>query len=161
MKSRKLLSFVALAVVVVFAGACSDDDNPTSVPEFGTVSGRVTFDGTWPAVGNIQVSLFDVWPPAGPPYQASPVIAANSTTFDFKFEGLAKKTYAAIAVGWRNPANPTGARVLGIYVNDASKTGVTVNGGQPTFDTPVPIVISDAKIVWNGLDIKADLSLAQ
>lgn len=164
MKRGRIPSLVAMAAMVLFIGACSNDDNPTNVPEFGTVSGRVTFDGTWPATGNVQVSIFDVWPPQGPPYQASAVIAANSATYDFKFEGLAKDTYPAIVVGWRDPANPnpaTSSRVLGIYVNDPSKPGITVTGGQPTYDTPVPIVINDAKMIWTGVDLRGDLSFVQ
>jgi len=165
MKSSGIFSVLSLFAIVLFVSACGEDDKVTNpditVPEFGTVSGRVIFDGTWPAVGNVQVSIFSSWPPAGPPYQASPVIAANSATYDFKFEGLAKNTYPAVVIGWRDPANPTRAKVIGIYINDPFKPGITVTGGQPTYATPVPIAISDAKMTWTSVDIRADLSLAQ
>jgi hypothetical protein len=164
MKSSRILAFLALAAMLVFVGGCSDDDNPANTPTLGTVSGRVTFAGNWPATGNVQVSLFDVWPATRAPYQASAVIPANSSTYDFKFEGLGKNSYPALVVGWRNPADPnpaTASRVLGIYINDATKTGITVTTGQPAYDTPVPIVISDAKMVWTGVDLRGDLSLVQ
>jgi hypothetical protein len=164
MKRSRIFSVLSLSAILLFVGACSDDDNPANTPTLGTVSGRVTFAGTWPATGNVQVSLFDKWPPQAAPYQASPVIPANSTTYDFKFEGLAKNTYPAVVVGWRNPADPnpaTASRVIGIYINDATNTGITITGGQPSFATPVPIAINDAKMIWTGVDLKGDLGLAQ
>jgi len=162
MKRSRILSVLSLSAILLFVGACSDDDNPANTPTLGTVSGRITFVGNWPAIGNIQVSLLDAWPPPPrAPYQASPVITANSVTYDYTFDGIERGTYPAIVVGWRDPANPAGAKVLGIYVNDATKTGINTTNVPPTYDTPVSIAISDAKMIWPGLDIRADLSLAQ
>ncbi len=164
MNRGRIFSLIALAAISLFIVSCSDDNNPANVPTTGTISGRVTFVGTWPSVGNVQVSLFDKWPPQAAPYQASAVIPPNSSTYDFNFEGIAKSTYPAVVVGWRNPNDPnpaTSSRVIGIYINDATKTGITVAGGQPTFDTPVPIVISDTKMIWTGVDLRGDLSFVQ
>jgi len=163
MKRNKLFPFAALAAVMLLVGACSDDKNPTKVPEFGSVEGRVTFDGTWPSSGDVQVSIWASWPPAGPPSGATSPIASGSTIYDYRLEGLSKGTYKALTVGWRDPANPAGARVLGIYLNDPNNTGVTVDPTThaPSFATPLTIDISNAKTDFTGLNVKADLALAQ
>jgi len=163
MKRSRIFSLIALAAISLFVVSCSEDNNPTNTPTLGTISGRVTFVGNWPATGNVQVSIWaeGTWPPMGPPEGSSVNIPSGSGTYDFTIEGLKKLNYQAISVGWRNPANPAGARVLGIYVNDATKTGINTATVPPTYDTPASIVIGDAKMIWTGLDMKADLSLAQ
>lgn len=164
MKRSRIFSLVALAAMMLFVSACSDDDNPTNAPEFGSVAGRVTFVGSWPSVGDVQVSIWTSWPPAGPPSAATNPIPSASTTYDYKIEGLNKGTYKALTVGWRNPANPAGAKVLGLYLNDANNTGVLgidSATGRQMLATPITIEISDAKMIWTGLNIKADLAYAQ
>jgi len=164
MYRKNLFSLAALAALILFVTACSDDDNPTKPPEFGSVAGRVTFVGAWPATGNVQVSIWASWPPAGPPSAATDPIPSGSVTFDYKIDGLNKGLYKALTVGWRNPANPAGAKVLGIYMNDSSNTGVlgidSVTGRQ-MLATPVSIEITDSNPNLTGLSIKADLAYAQ
>lgn len=164
MNRSRIFSLIALAAISVFVVSCSEDDNPANVPTLGTISGRVTFAGNWPATGSVQVSIWadGTWPPMGPPEGFSAVIPSGLGTYDFTIDGLKKLNYEAISVGWRHPTNPAGARVLGTYINDISKSGVAVTSGQPVYDpAPIAIIINDAKMIWTGLDIRADLSLAQ
>lgn len=162
MKCKSFFCVLALAVFVIFT-ACSDDTNPVKVPDFGTVSGRVTFSGAWPSVGDVQVSIWTSWPPAGPPASASAVIAKGSTTYDYKLEGLNKGEYKALTVGWRDPANPAGAKVLGIYWSNTDSSGVSVDPVtlRPSYASPTVININDAKIDWTNTNIKADLTLVK
>ncbi len=139
--------------------ACSDDNNPVKAPDFGTVSGRVTFTGAWPATGDVQISIWTSWPPAGPPAKASDVIAKGTTTYDYKLEGLNKGEYKALTVGWRDPANPSGAKVLGLYWANSDSSGVSA--APPFYATPTIITVSDAKIEWTNSNIKADLSIVK
>lgn len=152
--------FCALAVMALLAfTACSDDENPVKPPDFGTVSGRVTFTGAWPTTGDVQVSIWTSWPPAGPPAKASDVIAKGTTVYDYKLEGLNKGEYKALTVGWRDPANPSGAKVLGLYWANSDSSGVSA--APPFYATPTVINISDAKIEWANSNIKADLSFVK
>lgn len=162
MQRRFLLPILLLAALSVFLVACGGDDNPvTPTQQYGSVSGTVTFVGNWPASGEIQVSIWPSWPPAGPPSAATLPIS-QTVTYNYKIEGLNRGTYQALAVGWRNPANPTAARVLGLYINDPNNSGVSIDTatGRPTYATPAPIVISDAKMDHTGLNIKADFAFA-
>ncbi len=164
MNVSKIFALMGLVAMMVFMVACSDDDsNPIEPSEFGSVSGAIAFTGAWPTIGDVQVSIWATWPPAGPPSAATDPIPAGSTTFNYKIEGLNKGTYKALTVGWRNPANPRGAKVLGLYVNDASKTGVLgVDAtGQQTLETPTALLLSDANLNLTGLDMRADLAYAQ
>ncbi|MDZ7269299.1 MAG: hypothetical protein ONB48_17945 [candidate division KSB1 bacterium] len=162
MQRRFLSAILLLAALSVFLVACGGDDNPvTPTQQYGSVAGTVTFVGNWPARGEIQVSIWASWPPAGPPSAATLPIS-QTTTYNYKIEGLNRGTYKAITVGWRDPANPAGARVLGIYINDPNNSGVAIDAttGRPTYATPTAIEISDAKMDHTGLNIKADLAFA-
>ncbi|NUO80677.1 hypothetical protein HUU05_11405 [candidate division KSB1 bacterium] len=158
MKRKNLLYVLALVVLMAFI-ACSDDSNPTKTPEFGTVSGRVTFVGAWPATGDVQVSIWTSWPPAGPPASASSAIASGTTVYDYKLEGLNKGEYKALTVGWRDPVNPSGAKVLGLYWANSDSSGVSA--APPFYATPTVININDAKMEWTNINMKADLSFVR
>lgn len=152
--------FCALAVMALLAfTACSDDENPVKTPDFGTVSGRVTFTGTWPSTGDVQVSIWTSWPPAGPPAKASAVIAKGTTVYDYKLEGLNKGEYKALTVGWRDPATPTTAKVLGLFWTNSDSSGVSA--APPFYATPTTINVNDAKIEWTGVNVTADLSFVK
>ncbi len=161
MKRSVFSAIVLLAGSSVFLFACGGDDNlVTPAQQYGSVSGTVTFVGNWPATGEVQISIWPSWPPAGPPSAATLPIA-KTTTYKYKIEGLNRGIYKAITAGWRDPANPAGARVLGIYINDPNNSGVSIDAnGRPTYATPTPVEIADGKMDHTGLDIKADLAFA-
>lgn len=162
MQRKFHFAVLLLAALSVFLVACGGDDNAiTPTQQYGSVSGTVTFVGNWPTSGEVQVSIWPSWPPAGPPSAATLPIA-STTTFNYKIEGLNRGTYQAITAGWRDPANPMGARVLGIYINDPNNSGVSIDTttGRPIYATPAPIVISDAKMDHTGLNLRADFAFA-
>ena len=146
-----------LCVLLVFLVGCGDD-NPAESGEFGRLSGTVEFVGTWPEKGNVEVSVWASWPPAGPPAAYSEPFSPGEAMQAYGVEGLSKGTYAAVTVSWRDPIDPAGAKVLGFYWEGGNSLGVDERGmpvGQP-----LPIEISDDKLEWSGVDIKANLDIA-
>ncbi len=162
MRRNRTLAAMAIVVIMAFFFGCSDDKNPVQTPQFGEVSGTVKLVGTWPATGDVQVSVWASWPPAGPPAGASAKFTAGQNVQTYKIEGLNKGTYPVVTVGWRDPANPAAAKVLGIYwansdsVGVADGRGITLSGVQA-----IPINIADGNMTWTNVDIKANLDFAQ
>jgi hypothetical protein len=157
MKTRILAMTIILSLLFILN--CSKDNNSTNSEQFGSISGIVTFTGTWPSTGDIQVSIWASWPPQGPPAEATdPLTQGQSKTF--KIEGLSKGTYPVVTAGWRDPANPAGAKVLGIYWSKTDSIGVDTTGNVLSSVQPTPIVISDNKLNYSNIDIKANLDIA-
>ena len=52
---------------LLFVISC-EEETPEAEPESATISGTVTFLGTWPDPGTIFISLQSDWPPTGAPY---------------------------------------------------------------------------------------------
>ena len=88
------VKFITLLVLVfsLFISSCSDS---TSTEDFGQITGSVTFVGSWPTYGDVQVSAWTEWPPAGPPSAASIVFTSGVNPQDYTIEGLSKGTYQA------------------------------------------------------------------
>ncbi len=66
---RSVLGWITLSALVL--GAACTRTSDTLPPTTGTLRGTITFHGTWPYAGadSVNLSLFTVWPPAGPPAQ--------------------------------------------------------------------------------------------
>lgn len=162
MRTYRIFVAVSLLLFTALFLGCSDDKNPVQTPQFGEVSGTVKLVGAWPATGNVQVSIWANWPPTSAPAGASAVFTPGPNTQTYKIEGLNKGSYPVVTVGWRDPANPSGAKVLGIYwtnsdsVGIADGRGITVAGVQP-----LPVDIADAKMTWSNINIKANLDFAK
>ncbi len=152
--SSVLKVFTALFALLLLA-ACSS--SPTASNDLGEISGTVTFVGQWPSRGDIQVSAWASWPPAGPPAAASEVFTAGKNSQSYKIEGLSKGDYPVITIGWRDPANPQGALVLGIFWDNTAKAGVD-SSGMPNV-TPKPVSISSGHLTWNNVDMTANLDV--
>jgi len=162
---KRLFSSLALVAVVAIAGglACSDDSSRPPGP--GSVAGRVTFIGTWPATGDVQVSVYSslkapAYRPTGAPDAFTNPILSGTMEFDYELPGLDIGTYTGVLVSWRVPSNPSGAKIIGAYWFDpdsvaANATGDTIRTPGPT---AIRITTSDPK--HTGLDIKADLDIA-
>lgn len=133
------------AVLLASTAACGDDDNPASgdPANTGSVSGTITFTGTWPATGDVQVAVYSSLPPAGPPDGFTNPLnpATDYPTYDFTIAGLDPGTYDGIVVTWRDPGNVLSSEVIGEY-----------SGG-----VPVVVVKGEESI---GYDITADLDQA-
>ena len=160
MKRHNLMMLLAVLSVGLLLLGCSKDDNPVKTEEFGEISGTVTFVGTWPQTGEIQVSIWASWPPMGPPAAASTAFQSGQNVQTYKIDGLSKGTYPVVTVGWRDPNNPAGAKVLGVYWANKDSVGVADDGITLTVQ-PIAIEISDNKLVWNNIDIKANLDIVK
>lgn len=150
-----ILILISIALVL----SCSDS---TTAPNTGSISGTVTFVGNWPSTGEVQVSVYQSlqapFIPTGPPEQATDALTAT-TSYNFNFEGLDKTSYAAIFVGWRDPANPAAARLLGMYWANTDSVGINPQTGLP-LQQPTPVTIDDNNIDVTGINITANLNLA-
>lgn len=161
---NRFIQTVVICVVIAslsLIGGCSDDD-PVNLPSTGSVAGKVTFQGTWPITGDVQVSIFSglttPFIPMGPPDGVTDPIQSGVTTFDYNISGLDFGTYTVIYVGWRDPLDPANARLLGMYWTMTDSVGIGALGGP--VDTPTPVTISSGMLNHSNLDIKADLDLA-
>ncbi|MCB0288391.1 MAG: hypothetical protein KDE57_17140 [Calditrichaeota bacterium] len=154
---------VGMVVGFIFFGGCSDDD-PTA-PDTGSVSGTVTFVGTWPASREVQVSIYQnlsaPYIPMAAPDGFTDPIASGTTTYNYTLEGLEKGTYTAIYVSARDPQNPAATQLIGMYWQFTDSVGVfpTPQGNLPdqAFG-PKSVTIDNDNIDLTGLNIVANLN---
>ena len=156
MKPFKTLLVLSLLSVMFSAMACEDSDTDDTVPESATLSGVVTFSGTWPGTGTVSISLNPTWPPTGAPYAFKYITSAEieSDQYSYIFEDVAFGTYAALAVSWEDPEddNPaTNQHTFGAY-----------GGTYPFFVeyggiNPTAITISVSDYLMTDLNFDANL----
>ncbi len=105
MKRHSTVAARLMVVVMLVAVASCGGDNSTGVAPTGTISGTITFRGTWPATGELYVTVFAKYPPTGAPDAFSNPIPENQLgpgrTFNYRLEGIEAGTYNAVLVGWR------------------------------------------------------------
>lgn len=153
---RPFAMAVALAATVGMISACNDDNNPT-MPTTGSLSGTVTFQGTWPTTGQVQVSLFATLPPMGPPDAYTDPITPG-TSYAYRFDGIDPAAYAGIVVGWLDPNLPPGSeKILGMYWADEDSVAVDVSGNPQVAPKSVTVVAGQNK---GGLNMVANLDVA-
>ncbi len=161
-------TLVGCAAAIALFPACNDTASTTSpAGETGSVSGTVTFTGTWPTTppgGGIQVSIYSsLMPPGvpgGPPDAFTNPLnkTTDFPTYNFKLSGIDPGDYAAVFVGWRDPSNPSGAKLIGTYWVYVDSLGVAANG-LPKPPGPSTVTVEKGKDT-GGLDIVADLDLS-
>jgi hypothetical protein len=164
---RRILSLLAVAAAATMIGSCGDDNSAQPAGP-ASVAGKVTFvnTGSWPATGDVQVSIYSVLPadliPDGPPDAYTNPITVGSSEYNFSLTGLEEGSYAAIYVSWRNPSVPGSARLLGMYWTYVDSVGVAWNGSTmaPKAPGPTALNLAGSNIHRNGLDFVADLALA-
>ena len=120
MKLVKTFLELSLSSVMFLTMACEDNETVDTPPESATLSGTITFTGTWPDAGTVAVSLSSAWPPAGAPAASAAIISADlsNNTYTYTFENVTFGSYASIAVSWQDPndTNPmTNQHTLGAY----------------------------------------------
>ena len=119
MKNSYLTTYLTL--LIVFTG-CEDDIIDGSVaPETGTISGSITFSGTWPDSGAVLLTIDMQYPPQGPP-SGSKTIENNepeNNIYTYSFEDLPFGDYAAITVTYWPSGYSSGGTysLLGSYPN--------------------------------------------
>ncbi|RMH65216.1 MAG: hypothetical protein D6677_03040 [Calditrichaeota bacterium] len=155
---RYLWIYVMITAIWVLTSCSEDDGAPNETQTYGTISGTVTFVGTWPDKGDVQVSAWTSWPPAGPPAASSDVLTPGNATQSYKLEGLSLGSYPVITVGWRDPADPAGAVVLGIYHGDATEAGVDSLGNVTA--QPLGIEVSKDHLTFTDINMTANLDVA-
>jgi hypothetical protein len=160
----KITAILAVVAGLIVLGGCDEDENNpvTPGPTTGTVAGTVTFTGSWPATGEVQVSIYSSlsapWVPMGAPDAFTDPITSGSMTYDYSMPGLDKGDYMAIYVSWRDPAVPAASKLLGMYWSNPAASGIAPSGlpvAQPT-----GVTINDATLNHTGLNITADLDLS-
>ena len=150
MKPFKTLLVLSLLSVMFSAMACEDSDTDDTVPESATLSGVVTFSGTWPGTEILSISLNPTWPPTGAPYASKYITPAEieSDQYSYIFEDVAFGAYASISVSWLDPddSNPmTNQHVLGVYGGTA----------QAFFMDADSVIVSETNYEVSGLDFTA------
>ena len=149
MKFIKTLLVLSFLSIIFLTMACEDNETVDTPPESATLSGTITFTGTWPDTGAVAVSLSSAWPPQGAPAASAAITSADlsNNTYTYTFENVTFGSYASIAVSWEDPndTNPmTNQYTLGAY------------GGTD----PTPVTVSETEYELTGLSFDADLSLA-
>lgn len=160
---RHALWICALSALTLALGmpACSDD---SVEPGIGSVSGKVTFLGTWPAAGDVQVSIYSSldppdYAPGGAPDGFTTPITPGTMEFNYTLDGLDTGNYTGILVSWREPANPGGARMLGLYWLYPDSVAVEPSGLAAKSPGPTRVRITTSDPRHTGLDITADLDI--
>tara|TARA_B100002051_G_C16739729_1_gene643479 strand:+ start:3466 stop:3894 length:429 start_codon:yes stop_codon:yes gene_type:complete len=123
--------------ILLFLVGCEDNntEEPNAV-ETGTLSGAITFSGTWPDSGEVLLTLDTQYPPMGPP-AGSRSIQSNQLVdnkYDYYFEGLAFGDYAALTVTyWPNDysSGSSNYSLLASYINTIS---LSVESPELTID---------------------------
>ena len=154
MKLIKTLLVLSFLSVMFFIVACEDKDN---TPESATISGAVTFTGTWPTTGTASISMQTVWPPTLAPYAFKTIDSDDlnsNTEYSYSFENVAFGTYPAIAISWQDPDDSnhaTNQHTLGAY--GGVYPFVSTYGGTD----PTAVTVSDILYELTTINIDADL----
>ena len=159
MKFIKTLLVLSFLSIIFLTMACEDNETVDTPPESATLSGTITFTGTWPDTGAVAVSLSSAWPPQGAPAASAAITSTDlsNNTYTYTFENVTFGSYASIAVSWEDPndTNPTTNQyTLGAY--GGVHPFFTAYGGTD----PTAVTVTETEYELTGLSFDADLSLA-
>ena len=143
------IKMITMTIFTLFLTTGCENDNPTAAPESATISGTITFTGTWPTEGSVAVSLSSNWPPQGAPSASLEITSSDlsNDTYTYTFENVTFGSYACISVSWQDPTDPnpvTNQHLLGAY------------GGTD----PTTVTVTEADYSKTGLDFSANLIYA-
>ena len=105
MKLIKNLLILSLTSVMLITTACEDDKVTVSKPESATISGVVTFTGTYPDTGSVMLTLDTAYPPQGAPAGFKMIAQADldNGSYVYSFSELAFGDFSALTVTyWPN-----------------------------------------------------------
>lgn len=151
---RVLLLLVLIALVASLS--CGDDDNGTGTGPTGSIAGTITFRNTWPASGNVYVTINSNYPPTGAPDAFTNPIAPGVRTYDYTLGGIEVGSYVAVLIGWRG--GPGNDKCIGMYWQYVDSLGVAADCSS---QDPGPSSVTVAKdATTQDIDMVADLDLA-
>jgi hypothetical protein len=161
MKKTRLRNAAAVAAAVMVAATVScGDDSSTGTGPTGSISGTVTFRNSFPATGNIFITVFSQYPPTGAPDSFSNPITedmlSSTRTYDYKLSGIETGTYKAVLIGWRGGVGDD--KCMGLYWSFPDSVGI---GADCVAQAPGPLAVAVNKNkTTTGVNMVADLSLA-
>ena len=122
MKLIKNLLILSLTSVMLITTACEDDKVTVSKPESATISGVVTFTGTYPDTGSVMLTLDTTYPPQGAPAGFKMIAQADldNGSYVYSFSELAFGDFTALTVTyWPNGYSTASMdyTLLGSYPN--------------------------------------------
>ena len=122
MKHMKNLLILSLTTVMFITTACEDDKVTATKPESATISGVVTFTGTYPDTGSVMLTLDTAYPPQGAPAGFKMIAESDldNDSYAYSFNELAFGDFAALTVTyWPNGYSTASMdyTLLGSYPN--------------------------------------------
>ena len=97
----KQITRITLASFFLIMVSCEDNNtNEEVLAEFGSISGNVTFSGSWPDSGEVLITLDTSYPPQGPPAAFSYITSddISNGVYNYNFSDLSFRSYEAITV---------------------------------------------------------------
>ena len=97
----KHITRIILASFFLIMVSCEDNNtNEEVLAEFGSISGTVTFSGSWPDSGEVLITLDTSYPPQGPPAGFSYITSddISNGVYNYNFSDLSFRSYEAITV---------------------------------------------------------------
>tara|TARA_Y100000590_G_scaffold376882_1_gene442776 strand:- start:61 stop:483 length:423 start_codon:yes stop_codon:yes gene_type:complete len=97
----KQITRITLASFFLIMVSCEDNNtNEEVLAEFGSISGTVTFSGSWPDSGEVLITLDTSYPPQGPPAAFSYITSDEilNGVYNYNFSDLSFRSYDAITV---------------------------------------------------------------
>ena len=97
----KHITRIILASFFLIMVSCEDNNtNEEVLAEFGSISGTVTFSGSWPDSGEVLITLDTSYPPQGPPAAFSYITSDDISNglYNYNFSDLSFRSYDAITV---------------------------------------------------------------
>ena len=139
----KQITRITLASFFLIMVSCEDNNtNEEVLAEFGSISGTVTFSGSWPDSGEVLITLDTSYPPQGPPAAFSYITSddISNGVYNYNFSDLSFRSYEAITVTYWSLGYATAGTnysLIGSYIEaiDVSQDtpDITINM-DATFD---------------------------
>lgn len=134
MKNQLLIPYLSLLFLVI---GCEDKviSEPIA-PESGTISGSITFEGTWPDSGSILLTLDTQYPPMGPPAGSKTITNGDLVNgiYDYSFASLAFGDYEAITVTYWPSGYSPGSTDYSMLASNISTISVSVDAPELTIN---------------------------
>ena len=100
-----------LVLLIILVSMGCEDEKVYETAESGTIHGGITFNGTWPDTGQVLLTLDTDYPPQGPPagFQYLTGESLTDGVYNYSFDNLSFRSYAAIAVTYWAEGYPNGS----------------------------------------------------